>query len=305
MLAYHAPKNRSLLTAHNIPFREAHHEPTRTSEESARARGEEMRIGGKALLLKVDDTFRLFILSADRKTGFGAIKRHFSAKRTRFATPEELLSMTGLVPGSVPPFGEPILPFPLNIDPSVFGNEKIAFNAGSADGFDDPRGERLQNADQSRSVRVFDFVRSLRAAPSRADTGPQPAMVISNGAGTLKTGLTHFIKAGHDHETADSRGGRSSWAPAIRAVRYPLSAAAAIVKPAARSRPPAGIRRKEPMNSAKPTNIPRRGRTIFNGRPRSGWPPARVRLRSTCPDRRSPCSAACVGGCCRCAGRRF
>jgi Ala-tRNA(Pro) deacylase len=124
-------KIRSWLTAEGVPFREAHHEPTRTSEESARARGEEMRIGGKALVIKVDDTFRLFILSADRKLDSGAIKQHFSAKKTRFATPEELLEMTGLVPGSVPPFGEPILPFPLYVDPSVFENERVAFNAGS------------------------------------------------------------------------------------------------------------------------------------------------------------------------------
>jgi len=122
---------RAWLTRENVPYREAHHEPTRTSEESARARGEEMRIGGKALVIKVDGTFRLFILSADRKLDSGAIKRHFSAKKTRFATPEELLEMTGLVPGSVPPFGEPILPFPLYVDPSVFENERVAFNAGS------------------------------------------------------------------------------------------------------------------------------------------------------------------------------
>jgi Ala-tRNA(Pro) deacylase len=124
-------KIRALLAAHSIPFREAHHEPTRTSEESARARGEELRVGGKALLIKVDDIFRLFVLSADRKLDSGAIKRHFAAKKTRFATPDELLEMTGLVPGSVPPFGEPILPFPLYVDPSVFENERIAFNAGS------------------------------------------------------------------------------------------------------------------------------------------------------------------------------
>jgi prolyl-tRNA editing enzyme YbaK/EbsC (Cys-tRNA(Pro) deacylase) len=35
------------------------------------------------------------------------------------------------VPGSVPPFGEPILPFPLYADTSIASNEKIAFNAGS------------------------------------------------------------------------------------------------------------------------------------------------------------------------------
>src|SRR3984957_2670623 len=122
---------RVWLAAKSVPFREAHHEPTRTSEESARARGEEMRVGGKALLIKVDDTFRLFVLSADRKLDSGAIKQYFGAKRTRFATPEELMQMTGLVPGSVPPFGAPILPFPLYTDPSVFENDRVAFNAGS------------------------------------------------------------------------------------------------------------------------------------------------------------------------------
>src|SRR3984957_11720936 len=122
---------RAWLTSENIPFREAHHEPTRTSEESARARGEEMRVGGKALIVKVDETFRLFVLSADRKLDSGAIKKRFAAKKTRFATPEELMAMTGLVPGSVPPFGHPILPFPLYVDPSVFENDRVAFNAGS------------------------------------------------------------------------------------------------------------------------------------------------------------------------------
>ncbi len=122
---------RSWLNSQGVPYREVHHEPTRTSEESAQARGEELRVGGKALLIKVDDVFRLFILSADRKLDSGAIKRRFSAKKTRFATPQELLELTGLVPGSVPPFGAPVLPFPLYVDPSVFENERIAFNAGS------------------------------------------------------------------------------------------------------------------------------------------------------------------------------
>jgi Ala-tRNA(Pro) deacylase len=122
---------RAWLKRENVAGREAHHEPTRTSEESARARGEEMRVGGKALLIKVDDTFRLFVLSADRKLDSAAIKQYFGAKRTRFATPEELMEKTGLVPGSVPPFGAPILPFPLYTDPSVFENDRVAFNAGS------------------------------------------------------------------------------------------------------------------------------------------------------------------------------
>ena len=122
---------RAWLAAEGVSFREVHHEPTRTSEESARARGEELRVGGKALLIKVDDVYRLFVLSADRKLDSAAVKRHFGARKTRFATPEELADLTGLVPGAVPPFGQPVLPFPLYVDPSVFSNERIAFNAGS------------------------------------------------------------------------------------------------------------------------------------------------------------------------------
>ena len=122
---------RAWLTGESVSFREVHHEPTRTSEESARARGEHIRVGGKALLIKVDSDFRLFVLSAARKLDSAAIKIHFHAKKTRFASPEELLDLTGLVPGSVPPFGAPILPFPLFVDPSVFENDRIAFNAGS------------------------------------------------------------------------------------------------------------------------------------------------------------------------------
>ncbi len=122
---------RSYLTHNSIPFRHVQHKPTYTSEESAEARGEDVRIGGKAIVLKVDDLFRLFVLSAALKLDSGAIKKHLKAKRIRFATAEELFDFTGLEPGSVPPFGDPILPFQLFVDESILLNEKIAFNAGS------------------------------------------------------------------------------------------------------------------------------------------------------------------------------
>ncbi|MFP5285667.1 MAG: YbaK/EbsC family protein, partial [Thermoanaerobaculia bacterium] len=88
-------------------------------------------IGGKAILLKVDDVFRLFVLSAALRLDSAAIRRQFQAKKIRFASREELFELTGLVPGSVPPFGPPILPFELFVDPSILANEKISFNAGS------------------------------------------------------------------------------------------------------------------------------------------------------------------------------
>jgi prolyl-tRNA editing enzyme YbaK/EbsC (Cys-tRNA(Pro) deacylase) len=41
------------------------------------------------------------------------------------------MELTGLVPGSVPPFGPPILPFELFVDDAIRDNDRIAFNAGS------------------------------------------------------------------------------------------------------------------------------------------------------------------------------
>ena len=119
------------LQREKLSFRHVQHEPTFTSEESAKARGESVRVGGKALLLKVGDDFKLFVLSAALKFDSSAVKKHFGVKKIRFAEREELEALTGLVPGSVPPFGPPILNVPLFVDPSVLANEVVAFNAGS------------------------------------------------------------------------------------------------------------------------------------------------------------------------------
>jgi len=123
---------RDLLNKESIDFREIHHEPTHTSEESARVRGEDLGVGAKAILLKTDDSFRLFVVAADGKLDSAAIKRELHLKKIRFATPDELIQLTGLVPGSVPPFGEPILPFPLYADSEIGKQrDRVAFNAGS------------------------------------------------------------------------------------------------------------------------------------------------------------------------------
>ena len=119
------------LDACDIQYRHVHHEPTPTSEAVAAARGENLSIGGKALLMKVGKEFTLFVLSAALKIDSPAIKRAFGARKLRFATADELMAQTGLVPGSVPPFGQPILPFDLYLVESVTRNEKIAFNAGA------------------------------------------------------------------------------------------------------------------------------------------------------------------------------
>jgi prolyl-tRNA editing enzyme YbaK/EbsC (Cys-tRNA(Pro) deacylase) len=125
-------KIREWLSQHGVEYKEICHEPTRTSEESARVRGEALNVGAKALLLKTDEKYRLFVLPADRQLDAKRIKQELKIRSIRFATPEELLDLTGLVPGSLPPFGIPVLPFELYADTAIGQFEdKVAFNAGS------------------------------------------------------------------------------------------------------------------------------------------------------------------------------
>lgn len=123
---------RQLLDSAGAVYRVVEHPPTPTSEDSARARSEPLEVGAKALLIKTDDVFRLFVLCADRQLDSGAVKTRLGVKKTRFATAEELLELTGLVPGSVPPFGRPILPLELYGDAEIgVRHDRVAFNAGS------------------------------------------------------------------------------------------------------------------------------------------------------------------------------
>ena len=151
---------RQHLRAQAIDFREVHHAPTFTSEESAKARGEDLRIGGKALLMKTGDVFRLFVLSASLKADSAALREKFGVRKIRFATADELRELTGLVPGSVPPFGHPILPFDLYADTSVTANQKIAFNAGSLE--------------DSIILSVDDWLRAARPEIFRFAAAPDP-----------------------------------------------------------------------------------------------------------------------------------
>lgn len=122
---------RALLDDAGVDYRYLEHEPTRTSEESAAARGESLSVGGKSIVLRVGEVHRVCVLSAERQLNSNRVRRHFRESRARFATREELHGLTGLVPGCVPPFGPPILTPPNCLDEAFLENDRIAFNAGS------------------------------------------------------------------------------------------------------------------------------------------------------------------------------
>lgn len=106
------------------------HEPTPTCEESAIARAEDIKIGGKTLLLKDKSDFRLFVLSAAKAFDSQKARKLLGSSKLRFASKDELKELVGVESGALPPFGRPLIPFDLYIDPSILDNEKIAFNAG-------------------------------------------------------------------------------------------------------------------------------------------------------------------------------
>lgn len=122
---------RAMLDERCLVYRHLVHDSTPTSEDSARVRGEPLEVGGKALVIKADGRFLVIVISAARRLDSKRLKKLLKAKSIRFVTREELHERTGLVPGSVPPFGRPLLELDLLVDASVLAQERIAFNAGS------------------------------------------------------------------------------------------------------------------------------------------------------------------------------
>jgi len=122
---------KKLLESNGIKYEIMHHVPAGAGKDVAEIRGMDLANGGKSMLVTVDGVTSLFVLSGARKLCTKKIKSRFSAKKVSFANGEELKALTGLVPGCIPPFGEPILPVKIYLDPSIEKNEIISFNAGT------------------------------------------------------------------------------------------------------------------------------------------------------------------------------
>ncbi len=121
---------RAYLAASGVAFEELEHVEVRTSAEAAAARGWPLERGAKALVFKVDGEFGVYVLSGSRSLHSRLLRRHRGARRTRFATAEELFRLTGVEPGAVPPFGRPIFDLPLYADPSLLTEQRIGFTPG-------------------------------------------------------------------------------------------------------------------------------------------------------------------------------
>ena len=132
----------SLLDGAGVEYVVKRHAPTPTSEESAKARGEPIKIGAKALFLKSKKGFCLAVIPANRRLDTKKVKKLLGSKSLRFANDVEREELLGLPKGAIPPFGfllgqekeegiEASGGAFMLVDRALFEEEKVAFNAGS------------------------------------------------------------------------------------------------------------------------------------------------------------------------------
>lgn len=118
------------LRARKIDFDHQVHEPTPTSEDSARVRNIKMEEGIKALILRGKNTKKnyQFNIPAHLKVDMKAVA-DWVGEKCEFEEPAIIQERFGLQIGGIPPFGN-LLNLDTYYDESILLNEKAAFNCG-------------------------------------------------------------------------------------------------------------------------------------------------------------------------------
>ena len=117
------------LNGQSIEFGVLRHAPVFTSAEAAAVRGVALASGAKALICKADGQFVFFVVPADRKLASKPVRSRKGWKSFRFADRDEVLALTGLAPGAIPPFGS-LFGLTTLCDERLGEQPVINFNAG-------------------------------------------------------------------------------------------------------------------------------------------------------------------------------
>lgn len=119
-----------LCHARKIAFEHLIHEPTPTSEDSARVRGTSKEEGIKALILRGKNTKKnyQFNIPAHLKLDMKAASEAVGEK-CEFEEPAVIQERFGLAVGSIPPFG-PLLNIDTFFDDKIGAHPKASFNCG-------------------------------------------------------------------------------------------------------------------------------------------------------------------------------
>ena len=119
----------ALLEERQVQYEVLEHDPVFTSEEAAAVRGTSLASGAQALVCKLDKQFVMFVMPADRRLASKRVRKLLGARSLRFASRDEVAELTGLQPGSIPPFGS-LFGFKTYCDEGLTDQPVINFNAG-------------------------------------------------------------------------------------------------------------------------------------------------------------------------------
>jgi len=119
-----------LIKSNEMDFQHLTHEPTPTSEDSARVRGTRMEEGVKALILKGKSSKKnyQFNIPSHLKLDMKAVAT-LTGEKCEFEEPAVIEERFGLKIGSVPPFGS-LLNLDTFFDDKISDCERVAFNCG-------------------------------------------------------------------------------------------------------------------------------------------------------------------------------
>ncbi len=119
-----------LLKDRDMPFEHKSHEPTPTSEDSARVRGTALEEGIKAIILRGKQSRKnyQFNLPSHLKLDMKKVAE-LVGEKCEFEDPAVITERFGLVIGSVPPFGQ-LLNLDTYFDERIQASKRAAFNCG-------------------------------------------------------------------------------------------------------------------------------------------------------------------------------
>jgi Cys-tRNA(Pro) deacylase len=125
-------KIKQILSSNQIEFEETEHEAVYTSHKAAQVIGLEAEEAGvKSLILKTKEgAFILVLNPGNKKVDTKKISQMEDTKSVYFASPEEVIKVTGIPIGSIPPFGHKTK-LKTYLNEELLDSEYLYFNPGS------------------------------------------------------------------------------------------------------------------------------------------------------------------------------
>lgn len=118
-----------LLNQAHVEYKVFQHKPVFSYEDAEEVAKETGYFGteGKSLVLKIDESFIVYVTIQGKKVNFDAIKDILGVKKVRLVSAEELQENFGAVPGCAYPFGFEEK-FAIYVDPVIFEQEWFVFS---------------------------------------------------------------------------------------------------------------------------------------------------------------------------------